>query len=304
MATMVARANDREGDRHFENYILPFLKTDEEETHSLGKRYNGLEIGTRLTVISAEVETTESGPRHQTKFRVGDVEHIIPNSYVTKPPHLVHNPGAQGFQQERMLHSILVRYGLSDPSFKVGGNVKGPDVPLVIGNERYNIESKNSLGAKFGELTLHYDEGWKVSPRSWKRIPEIVSNFLEQKIAGIDPLEYLNGFWGDPKERDFLPHVLTDMTGYEPVYRYLKSIDARLLHIGEFGTYSVDDDPTGFGFPDAEEHLPVSFYTIRRYGLGRRVTAYLSLYKPAISKSSSSLLNEETVMEIANRLSQ
>ena len=303
MATMVARANDREGDRHFENYILPYLKTDEEETHSLGKRYKGLEIGTRLTVISAEVEVTDCGPRHKTKFRVGDEYVDIPNSYVTKPPHLVHNPGAEGFQQEKLLHSILVRYGLSDPSFKVGGNAKGPDVPLLLGERRHNIESKNSLGAKFGEITLHYDEGWKVAERSCLRCPEIVGNFLTQKIEGVDPLDYLNGFWGDPKEKSFLPAVVTDMTDHAPVYHYLKSIEASLLHIGEFGTYSVGPDPTGIGFPDVEEHLPVSFYTIRRYGLGRRVTAYLSLYKPAVSKSTLSLLDEGTVSEIANRFS-
>lgn len=299
---MRAKANDREGDRHFQSYILPFIGKGERDTHRLGKKYKGLEIGTTLTVIDAEVVETPKGPQHHTRFRVGDQLVSIPNSYVEKPPHLVHNPGAEGFQQERMLHSILVRYGLSDPTYNVGGNVKGPDVPLVIYGNRYNIESKNSLGAKFGEITLVWDGKWGVSEKSYLRCPKIVDNFRTQTIEGGDPLEYLNEFWGSPKERDFLPHVLTDMTDHEPVYHYLKSIDASLLHIRDYGTYSIGHDPTGIGIPDAEEHLPVSFYTIRRYGLGRRVTAYLSLYRPAVAKSTFDLLREEDVQAIASRL--
>lgn len=299
---MRAKAHDREGDRHFQNYILPFVGKGEPDTHTLGKKYLGLDIGTKLSVVAAEIVETPKGPQHHTKFKIGDSYYLIPNSYVEKPPHLVHNPGAEGFQQEKMLHSILVRYGLSDPSFNAAGNVKGPDVPLVLYDKKYNIESKNSLGAKFGEITLTYDDGWAVSEKSYLRCPDIVDNFRTQTAHGIPILEYLNGFWGDPKKRDFLPHVLTDMTDHEPVYHYLKSIQASLLHIRDYGTYSVGHDVTGMSIPDAEEHLPVSFYTVRRYGLGRRVTAYLSLYRPAVSPSSFDLLNEEHVQQLASRL--
>lgn len=287
--------------RHVRQYIERFVGYGEYYTHSLGKTYLGWPAGTPFTILDTTIIQTNTRQTYGTVAQIGSQQLVIPNNIIVKPKELVNNPGLAGFAQEKHLHQLLIRYGLSKPDIAVAGSSSGPDVPLVINNKVYNIESKVGPTAKFGEISLKYTDRWVVSERSYKRAPAIVDDFISQKVNGICVLEYLNQYWGNPSNRQSLPVVNTDLTTCYPIYKYLKTIKADILYIATHGAYSVDNDPLNIGLPEIEDDIPASYYKIGRYGVGRPVAACLKVYGPAINKSEFDLTNEKLLQYIAKK---
>lgn len=310
-ATIKAKGDDSH--RQVEKYITPFLpkgKLHKKNSHVLAKDVENIPKGSKITIKSHKIK---DGIHHVA------IEHpklkktiSIPVSHLVKPE----VDDNKGTTYERELIKRLKKKGIMDKKASGAGNTAGNDFHLLDARgikhkgkavENHTGETKQSLQAAFGQITIHHtkEKGWHVSDEARSKRPKF-AKALENSTVTINGkkkkfLDHLNTHVGAPTEKNISTNVYSDRTDLQPIHDYLHDHDVGILHIGTHGTYRAGKyqhkDLSGVNFPEAKgEGLFRARFRKKRPGM------FIEFKPKTMEKSHLDLANDKHIEHISRKL--